>query len=46
MTPASDNWVDQTRVEARTIDTIGNYSQIMSEFLKKNMVLIQKLDLL
>ena len=46
LTPASDNWVDQTRVEARTIDTIGNYSQIMSEDLKKSMVLIQKLDLL
>ena len=35
LTPASDNWVDQTRVEARTIDTIGNYSQIMSEAEEK-----------
>ena len=31
LTPASDNWVDQTRVEARTIEVIGNYSQIMSD---------------
>ena len=35
MTPASDNWVTQNRVEARTIDTIGNYSQIMSEAEEK-----------
>ena len=31
MTPASDNWVAQDRLKAKTIDTIGNYSQIMSE---------------
>ena len=35
LTPASDNWVTQNRVEARTIDTIGNYSQIMSEAEEK-----------
>ncbi len=35
LTPASDNWVTQNRMEARTIDTIGNYSQIMSEAEEK-----------
>jgi len=35
LTPASDNWVDQTRQKAKTIDTIGNYSQIMSEAEEK-----------
>ena len=35
LTPASDNWVTQNRIEARTIDTIGNYSQIMSEAEEK-----------
>ena len=35
LTPASDNWVDQSRQKAKTIDTIGNYSQIMSEAEEK-----------
>ena len=35
LTPASDNWVSQDRVTAKTIDTIGNYSQIMSEAEEK-----------
>ena len=35
LTPASDNWVTQNRMEARTIDTIGNYSQVMSEAEEK-----------
>jgi len=35
LTPTSDNWVDQTRLKAKTINTIGNYSQIMSEAEEK-----------
>ena len=35
LTPASDNWVSQDRQSAKTIDTIGNYSQIMSEAEEK-----------
>jgi len=35
LTPASDNWVAQDRLKAKTIDTIGNYSQIMSEAEEK-----------
>ena len=35
LTPSSDTWVDQTRMKAKTIDTIGNYSQIMSEAEEK-----------
>jgi len=35
LTPSSDTWVDQTRTKAKTIDTIGNYSQIMSEAEEK-----------
>jgi hypothetical protein len=31
LTPSSDNWVTQNRIEARTIDTIGNYAQVMSD---------------
>ena len=35
LTPASDNWVAENRMRAKTIDTIGNYSQIMSEAEEK-----------
>ena len=35
LTPASDNWVDQTRVKAKTIDTLGNYAQVMTEAEEK-----------
>ena len=35
LTPASDNWVTENRMKAKTIDTIGNYSQIMSEAEEK-----------
>ena len=35
LVPSSDNWVTQNRTKARTIDTIGNYSQIMSEAEEK-----------
>ena len=35
LTPSSDNWVTTTKMEAKTIDSIGNYSQIMSEYNEK-----------
>jgi hypothetical protein len=35
LSPSSDNWVTTTKMEAKTIDSIGNYSQIMSEYNEK-----------
>jgi hypothetical protein len=31
LTPASDTWVDVVRIEAKTIDTEGNYAQTIAE---------------
>lgn len=35
LTPSSDNWVTQNQLEARTVDSFDNYSQIISEIEEK-----------
>ena len=35
LTPSSDNWVTPNEIKAKTIDTIGNYSQVMSDAEEK-----------
>jgi hypothetical protein len=35
LTPSSDNWVTPNEIKAKTIDTIGNYTQVMSEAEEK-----------
>ena len=34
LTPASDTWVDVARIEAKTIDTEGNYAQTIAESVR------------
>ena len=31
LVPASDNWVAQTRLDTKSIETIGNYAQVMAQ---------------
>ena len=35
LTPSSDNWVTPNEIKAKTIDTIRNYTQVMSEAEEK-----------
>jgi hypothetical protein len=38
LTPSSDNWVTPNKMKSKTIDSIGNYAQVMSEAEAKHGV--------
>ena len=45
LTPASDTWVDTARLEAKIIQTEGNYTATMDNLATELRVLILRLDL-
>ena len=38
MTPASDNWVDTARLEAKIIETEGNYAETFSDMVENGTI--------